>query len=879
LAVVRNLLIRVGADYSAARQALQGATREVARFKRDTQKNLGEISGRRGFGQLNTQFRELSRSVSSSLSQIRGARGIGGVVTALGGLTPALSGAAASLRGLGAAAGGAAAALGPLGIGLGVVAVAATAAIAAIAKASQPAVQFEADLMRLNMQLRGSSYEFMQWARAQGLAASTAANMGATYGTLLSSFISDTREIGRQTQDLVHATRVVASATGRTIEDVQERIRSGLLGNTEAIEDLGIFVNVAMIESTEAFRRFANGKHWDQLDFRVQQQIRLAAILEQAYARYGTELQQNVMTKQTLLMEQLKQVKLNLSQAFLPIWDAVLPALIRLAEALAVVTEELARFIYWLRGWDYDERMRGTQQYTDAVIDQGRAYDDLATSARKARGELAAFDRLNLIGFGSGVGGGTGGGGAGGGSPGGFTPDGGGRERINLPEFPPELTRRWRIEFDPPHPPDAGLGAVATAVVNTINAMIAETKARMAQWWADLQAQTAVGLAGQTAQWGAFAGNLGGVLVPGLATEVSRYWADMWAQMQNQTASSVPALERVLVDFFARIGQITATTSKQVATNWSTMLANMVASLAEKRVTLSSLWEQLKANLRTIENPLAVVRAAWNGTLNEMQNKLTPFQLAVAGGFSVVATAIRGILDPLNAVKTAWSSILGGMKSTAESMLRPIINLVGEVVGAWNRLKEALTGIKTAIGESPLFDTSQWQKTFQTIFSADAARGVLDRIRQEANKPENRAGLSIIGGLAGAGGAARGAAWLVGGAARGAAWLDDLLKQLKNIRIPVPQFAAGGIVHGPTLAMVGEYAGAISNPEVIAPLSELREMVDGDNEEEIMWLQRIVQAIRETAERPVTISRNEIGRASVEFLNDEIRRGRNPLNL
>jgi len=77
MAVVRNLLIRVGADYSAARQALQGATREVARFKRDTQKNLDEISGRRGFGQLNSQFRELSRSVSSSLSQMRGANGIG----------------------------------------------------------------------------------------------------------------------------------------------------------------------------------------------------------------------------------------------------------------------------------------------------------------------------------------------------------------------------------------------------------------------------------------------------------------------------------------------------------------------------------------------------------------------------------------------------------------------------------------------------------------------------------------------------------------------------------------------------------------------------------------------------------------------------------
>ena len=37
-------------------------------------------------------------------------------------------------------------------------------------------------------------------------------------------------------------TAVVASKTGRTVQDVQERVRSGLLGNTEAIEDLGVLL-------------------------------------------------------------------------------------------------------------------------------------------------------------------------------------------------------------------------------------------------------------------------------------------------------------------------------------------------------------------------------------------------------------------------------------------------------------------------------------------------------------------------------------------------------------------------------------------------------------------------------------------------------------
>lgn len=41
-------------------------------------------------------------------------------------------------------------------------------------------------------------------------------------------------------------------------------------------------------------------------------------------------------------------------------------------------------------------------------------------------------------------------------------------------------------------------------------------------------------------------------------------------------------------------------------------------------------------------------------------------------------------------------------------------------------------------------------------------------------------------------------------------------------------FANGGIVSGPTYALVGEYAGASSNPEVIAPLNKLRDLI-GDN--------------------------------------------------
>lgn len=45
----------------------------------------------------------------------------------------------------------------------------------------------------------------------------------------------------------------------------------------------------------------------------------------------------------------------------------------------------------------------------------------------------------------------------------------------------------------------------------------------------------------------------------------------------------------------------------------------------------------------------------------------------------------------------------------------------------------------------------------------------------------------------------------------------------------VNAFADGGIVYGPTLSLTGEYAGASSNPEVIAPLDKLRNLIQTEN--------------------------------------------------
>lgn len=49
----------------------------------------------------------------------------------------------------------------------------------------------------------------------------------------------------------------------------------------------------------------------------------------------------------------------------------------------------------------------------------------------------------------------------------------------------------------------------------------------------------------------------------------------------------------------------------------------------------------------------------------------------------------------------------------------------------------------------------------------------------------------------------------------------SVLAALANL----PKFADGGIAYGPTLGLFGEYAGASNNPEVVAPLNRLRQLI------------------------------------------------------
>nr|DAG59666.1 MAG TPA: hypothetical protein [Caudoviricetes sp.] len=211
------------------------------------------------------------------------------------------------------------------------------------------AMSMESALQSLDFTLGTSANGFVEWADANAASLNMSRRevieYGRTYSNLVSAMTDDTEQMSLATQALINASAVIASRTGRTTQDVMERIRSGLLGNTEAIEDLGVYANVSMIESTDAFKRIAGDKSWEKLSYNTQQQIRLFSILEQTQDKYGTVTMQNTASNVANMSAVWDDFKTNVGQALIPMVTSVLPVMSQMVVIVTPLFVKLASAI------------------------------------------------------------------------------------------------------------------------------------------------------------------------------------------------------------------------------------------------------------------------------------------------------------------------------------------------------------------------------------------------------------------------------------------------------------------------------------------------------------------------------------------------------
>ena len=671
--------------------------------------------------------------------------------------------------------------------------------------------EFEASTMVLNRLMGENASAFRRWAKENaisfGVAEADAVKYGATFSNILSSFITDSSTLSGQTAELIQASAIIASNTGRTITDVNERIRSGLLGNTEAIEDLGIFVNTSMLESTKAFERFANGRSWNQLDFQTQQLIRHMAILEQTTTKFGDTVAINTNSRLALLVAQLKNVWLNLGQAFLPIANVVLPLLTSLATVLAKVTSVIAAFSQALFGKASvvsasASSVGAIKNQTGAITDYG---DAVESAGKKAKRGVAGFDEVNNLASSDGASSGNGiGGGVGGAGLGDLTTDG------------------LMSELD-------GIPARIQKIANKIKSVFYAFKEFIKANWVDIVSIIGGAFAGimtyfTVANWSkivsgvvaaiegvklAVAGFLSSLSLPALGIAaivggVVAAWINLWNTSEEFRSSVTNAIDAV----WGLLNQF-----------WNSFLKPICGAMVSSFMLIwdqgiKPLWDSIVAFIGEVTK---VFLDFWTNVLQPLVSWFIekfgpPISLVFSALIVIVSAAITAIMQIISGLLTFLSGVLGVLRKLINTDWAQVWEAAKLLISeAWESFLEICSNVwedikgvfKAIIKYVSTTFTNSWDTAWtgvQTIF-----KNIFDSLVGIVKTPINAIiGLinTVIDGLNSL--SINLPDWAPG----------DLSGKSFGINIPkIPKLARGGIIDSPTLAMVGE-----AGKEAVVPL-------------------------------------------------------------
>lgn len=197
------------------------------------------------------------------------------------------------------------------------------------------------------------------------------------------------------------------------------------------------------------------------------------------------------------------------------------------------------------------------------------------------------------------------------------------------------------------------------------------------------------------------------------------------------------------------------------------------------------------------------------------KSSISSFDTVKSGwdGIKGISDSINSITDALDGNGNAWqkvTAIVDGFIQLYES--------ISAIVGIIDMLTTASTAHAAAkTGEAAATTATATAQGVETAAQTAAAEAMIPVIA--ANKLATASYMELAAAMYFA---AHASIPFVGfGIASGFVSAATAMVQA----IGVMPFAKGGVVSGPTLALVGEYAGASNNPEVIAPLDKLRSMI------------------------------------------------------
>lgn len=204
--------------------------------------------------------------------------------------------------------------------------------------ATKDASQYEALMDNLSSRMGASANDFVKWSettgRALGYSKLESAKFANTLSVNFSQIATSQADLTNRTTTMMEAAAIIRSKTGRTMEDVSERIRSAMNQEADGADELGLNVRTSAIVQSEAYKKMANGQAWSELTNNMQKAILYQYVLDSTVQNFGTTMQENASLRMAQFSASLGDLKVALGQAFLPIVTAVLPYLNAFIQAI-----------------------------------------------------------------------------------------------------------------------------------------------------------------------------------------------------------------------------------------------------------------------------------------------------------------------------------------------------------------------------------------------------------------------------------------------------------------------------------------------------------------------------------------------------------------
>lgn len=289
---------------------------------------------------------------------------------------------------------------------------------------------------------------------------------------------------------------------------------------------------------------------------------------------------------------------------------------------------------------------------------------------------------------------------------------------------------------------------------------------------------------------------------------------------------------------------------------------NLVSRISTVFTAVQGLWALLMANpivavIALIAGVVAALVVLYN-TNEDFRNAVDKTWTKVKEWFTDGVQAIQEKFQQIGQAfanfKDGWKERMDSIKSGATEAFQSVSN---KMVNFRQTLKDSTTNIKSSVSE--MF-TNLKQKT------GDFFDNIKEKVSTKTKSILNKYVISPVNKLI---------SWINSKLHFSYSGLNILGKQVIpsfNVRLAnlksIPQLAKGGVVDSPTLAMIGE-----RGKEAVVPLENNTEWMNklnfgGNTEEIIKLLKELINVIKA---KPTGISKKDIGRSAVEYINRQKR--------